>query len=601
MIRPKKIFWQFFPLNCLIFIAAIIAIFWYGSISIEKFYLGEARKGLEARCNLIKDRVVELVAQQRFDELRKQVVQGGRQSDTRITVIKNDGTVIADSNEDPAKMDNYHTRPEVAKAFTGQVGSSLRYSKTLNDTLLYVAVPIYFSGKKSGAADIVLRSSFSVASLYEAIDEAKGQVAVGSFIIVILAAVATLLISRNISRPLEEIGAYAERFSKGDFSRKLKHHFDSKNASYEVVTLAATLDQMAEMLDEKIEAIVTHRNQLEAVFSSMVEAVIAIDLEERIISINDAAAKLFDVNKKDAQGKIVQQIVRNLDLQEQISQILKTRESIESEIVLFDDEGEKYLQTNVVTLYDGNSESVGVLVVLNDVTRLRQLETVRRDFVANVSHELRTPITSIRGYVETLLDGAVENREDAEKFLQIVLRQSSRLNAIIDDLLALSRIEQESSSGDIALEEATLCSVLDAVKQTCQLQAEEKQVNVELDCSETVMMAMNPILLEQAVTNLVVNAIRYSNEGGKVLIKVSDAPDNMVNISVLDNGIGISPEHLPRLFERFYRSDKARSRAQGGTGLGLAIVKHIAQAHKGTVSVNSEPGKGTVFTMTLPK
>lgn len=599
--RPKKIFWQLFLVNILILATALISISWYGSVSIEEFYLGEARKGLEARCNLIKHQVAALVAEQRLDELRTVVVRGGRESDTRITVIAADGIVLADSNEDPAKMNNHRGRPEIAKAFEGKVGSSLRYSKTLNDTLLYVAIPLYLGERKSGSADIVLRDSFSVASLYDAIDDAKSRVAVGSLIIVLLAVGATLFISRNISRPLEDIRAHAEQFSKGDFSKRLKNHFDSKNASLEVVSLATTLDRMAEMLDEKIDAIVTHRNQLETVFSSMVEAVIAIDSEERIISINDAAAKLFGVDKRDAQGKIVQQIVRNLELQQQISQIRKTRESVETEIVLYDEDGERFLQTNVVTLYDGNGESVGVLVVLNDVTRLRQLETVRRDFVANVSHELRTPITSIRGYVETLLDGAIENRQDAEQFLQIVLRQSTRLNAIIDDLLSLSRIEEESNSGDMVVEEAPLCAVLDAVKQTCQLQADKKQVSIELDCSETAMMTMNPTLLEQAVVNLVVNAIRYSEDGGKVLIRASAAPDNMIDISVLDNGIGIASEHLPRLFERFYRSDKARSRAQGGTGLGLAIVKHIAQAHKGSVNVESTLGKGTSFTLTLPR
>lgn len=599
--KPKKIIWQIFPANLLILVIALVSVTWYGATSIEEFFLDEAQKGLEARCNLIKKDIADLVREQNFSELRELAITDGREAGMRITVVDSHGVVLADSSEDPLKMNNHSGRPEIAKAFQGQTGSSLRLSKTLNDTLLYVAIPIYLHERKEGSADVVLRCSFSVASLYANISQSKQRVAVGSSVIVAFAVLVTLLISRNISRPLEEIRSCAERFSKGDFSKRMKQSLHSRNASLEVVSLASTMDRMAELLDEKIGAIVTHRNQLETVFSSMVEAVIAIDTEERVISINDAAAKLFKVDKKESRGKIVQQIVRNLELQQRISHILTSRESVETEIVLNDGGEERFLQTNVVTLYDGNGESVGVLVVLNDVTRLRKLETVRRDFVANVSHELRTPITSIKGYVETLLDGALDNREDAERFLQIVLRQSTRLNAIIDDLLALSRIEQESSNGNIQLERISLCGVLDVALQTCQMKAHQENVKIELNCPKDICLMMNPTLLEQAVVNLVVNAIKYSESGGVVTV-AAQLWDNgeKVRISVLDRGCGVGREHLPRLFERFYRSDKSRSRSHGGTGLGLAIVKHIVQAHEGTIDVKSEKGVGSEFTMILP-
>jgi two-component system phosphate regulon sensor histidine kinase PhoR len=359
---------------------------------------------------------------------------------------------------------------------------------------------------------------------------------------------------------------------------------------------------MAELLDEKFKAIETHRNQLDTVFSSMVESVIAVDLEERVISINAAAARLLGVDRKDAQGKFVQAVVRNVELQRQIGKVLETRESVKDEVVLQDQEGEKLLQTSIVNLFDGKARSVGVLVVMNDVTKLRRLETIRRDFVANVSHELRTPITSIRGYVETLLDGALDSREDSVKFLQIIQRQSDRLNEIIDDLLALSRIEQESHEGKIALQDGALYPVLAAAVQTCQVQADKTEVDISLDCPENLLVSMNDTLLEQAVVNLLVNAIKYSHGGGTVALQagVAGEPDaGKVVISVKDNGCGIAREHLPRLFERFYRSDRARSRAVGGTGLGLAIVKHIIQAHGGRIEVQSQEGVGSEFRITL--
>ncbi len=369
-----------------------------------------------------------------------------------------------------------------------------------------------------------------------------------------------------------------------------------------MATLAAAMDRMAELLDEKIEAIVTQRNQLETVFSSMVEAVIAIDTEERVISINAAAAELFGVERKAAPGKIVQQIVRNVQLQQHISRTLAARESVVDEIVLQDENGDRFLQTNVVILGNGAGENVGVLVVMNDVTKIRRLENVRRDFVANVSHELRTPITSIRGYVETLLDGALDIREDAVRFLEIVLHQSERLSTIIDDLLALSKIEEEAKRGAIPLTTGPLRPVLEAAVQTCRLQADQAGIALVIDCPEEIMAEMNATLLEQAVLNLLVNAITYSRQGGEVKVEAAvgkAAQVGKVRIVVRDNGIGIAKEHLPRLFERFYRSDKARSRAHGGSGLGLAIVKHIAEAHDGEVEAKSMEGKGSEFTLII--
>ncbi|WP_419175539.1 ATP-binding protein [Desulfosediminicola sp.] len=605
--KPQKLVWQIFPATLIAVIATIAAVTWYSSIVFQEFHLAEAEKDLEARASLIKSRVHDYLTTGELNELRDFSKIAGRESRTRITIIDLQGRVLADSDSDPEYMDNHHERPEIATAYSGILGRSLRLSNTLGQSMLYIAVPLFSDNRPasyvSTPAEViaVIRMSVPVTSLFETLKSLIFKVVFGCILISIGGAVVSLFISRNISRPLEEMTKTAEKFACGDFTQRMSPRLN-RASSQEVAALALSMDKMAEMLDEKIKAIVTHRNQLETVFSSMVESVIAIDRDERVISINKAAADLLGISRVAAHGKIVQEVIRHTQLQEQIHQIISTKESMEDEIVLRDGSEEKFLQTSVVTLNDGRGDSVGVLIVMNDVTRLRKLEHIRRDFVANVSHELRTPITSIRGYVETLLDGALDDREDSVRFLEVVLRQSQRLNAIIDDLLSLSRIEQESSDGEVHMEESPLCCVVESAVQTCQVNAQQRGVQVDLQCVEGILANMNGTLIEQAVVNLLVNAIKYSKTGDTItvrskLLKMGDS--SKVCISVKDTGCGISPEHLPRLFERFYRSDKARSRDLGGTGLGLAIVKHIIQAHGGSVEVKSELGKGSEFILTL--
>lgn len=598
----KKLIWQIFPANLVTLLVAIVALTWYASTSLHAFFLESTEADLNARAGLIRNRVATLLADNQ--ELRAYCVRIGREAATRITVIAPNGVVLADSNERPEVMENHLNRPEIAAAFAGKQGQSLRFSKTLNESMLYLAIPVRHAGQGGDASSeiaAVLRMAVPVTAIDHTLYGLQVHIAIGSIVVVLIAAAVTLLISRNISRPLEEMKRNAEAFAKGDFSQKMLAG-QRQSASLEVTALASSMDRMAELLDEKIKAIETHRNQLDTVFSSMVESVVAIDLEERIISINNAAARLLGIDRKGAQGKFVQAVIRNIDLQKKIGRVLETGDAVEDEIALQDRDGEKLLQVRIVSLRDGKAKGVGALVVMHDVTKLRRLETIRRDFVANVSHELRTPITSIRGYVETLLDGALDNRDDAVKFLQIVLRQSDRLNAIIDDLLALSRIEQESKEGEILLQEGPLSMVLDAAAQTCQIEADKEGISLVVECPEDILVTMNDTLLEQAVVNLLVNAIKYSRKDDVVTISTGiDERDDesQVTISVKDSGCGIAAEHLPRLFERFYRSDKARSRAVGGTGLGLAIVKHIVQAHGGRIEVRSQEGVGSEFLITL--
>jgi two-component system phosphate regulon sensor histidine kinase PhoR len=606
--KQRTLFWQIFPVTLVIILGTIASVAWFTSRSIDDFYIEELRRDLENRAYLIKSRVGELLTSGDLAGLRSFVVDSGRAADTRITVIAADGTVLADTKENPAVMDNHRQRPEIDTAFSGVSGFSLRFSNTLGQRMLYGAIGLEERLESPAAigsgnrVNTVLRVAVPVLAIDSALSDINRELVIGSGGALLIAFIVTFFVARNISRPLEEMTCSAESYANGDFSQRMLIN-RKKTASREVAMLAAAMDRMAGQLDEKINTIINQRNQLETVFSSMVEAVIAIDREERIISINDAAARMFDVQQQRSQGRLVQEVIRNVDLHDQLVRILKTGDAFEDEIVLTERGDSVYLHTNVVTLYGSDGRTVGALMVLNDVTRLRKLERLRSDFVANVSHELKTPITSIRGYVETLLDGALDDREHAQRFLEIVLRQSKQLGTIIDDLLTLSRIEKDTKEAGVSFVVEELSPVLQRALETCRHQAAKKQVALELVCPAQVVVRMNRTLLEQAVVNLLANGITYSDPGGSVQIRVAEAdgpPRRLVKISVVDQGIGIAKEHLPRLFERFYRSDRARNRKDGGTGLGLAIVKHIVQAHGGSVEVDSAVGAGSTFTISLP-
>jgi len=331
----------------------------------------------------------------------------------------------------------------------------------------------------------------------------------------------------------------------------------------------------------------------------MVEGVLAIDAQQRVITLNKAAAALVGNTLANPLGRTLHEVVRNPDLRRFADRVLASSQSIEDDVVLHGDP-DRVLQIRGTSLRDQHHrDGFGAVIVMSDVTHFRRLETIRRDFVANVSHELKTPITSIKGFVETLLDGALANPEDTERFLKIVATQADRLNAIIEDLLALSKIEQSERAADLVVEEVAVRDLLQAVLHDCQPKASQREITVRIECDDGLSARLNAPLIEQAVTNLLDNALKYSEPGSEVLITAAEN-ETEITIAVSDHGCGIDDEHLPRLFERFYRVDKARSRKLGGTGLGLAIVKHIIQAHQGRITVNSTPGVGSVFRIHLP-
>ncbi|MDE0208062.1 MAG: ATP-binding protein [Candidatus Tectomicrobia bacterium] len=419
-----------------------------------------------------------------------------------------------------------------------------------------------------------------------------GSLIVGS-LLAMLAAVFGMISSLRVSRSLRAIRASAEHFAEGDFSHRLRIPNTAETGN-----LAVTLNNMAAQLEEQIRVVTQQRNEQEAILSSMQEGVLALDPQAHVIALNPAAEALLTVPASQARGRTVQEVIRNVGLQRLLTDALSKAEPTTGEIVLRGEE-ERFVQVTATALRDAAARDLGMLVVLNDITQLRWLENIRRDFVANVSHELKTPITSIKGFVETLRDGALADPPQAERFLEIVARHADRLNAIIEDLLSLSRLEQANQAAEIPRPVVQLSPILEAAVLDCSAKAAARQITILPSCAAGLFVEAKAPLLEQAIVNLLDNAISYSNPAGTVWLTARRG-DVEVCIDVRDEGIGIAPEHVSRIFERFYRTDRARDRASGGTGLGLAIVKHIVQIHDGYVDVNSDVGQGSTFSLRLP-
>ncbi len=599
--QPRKLIYHIFPANILVTIGALLAIIWYGSSTLQQFYMDETRSTLLARAYSLENQVQQFLRENNISALRELLQNIGKKTSTRITLINPEGVVISDSLKDPASMDNHKNRPEFLQAFQQGSGSSTRFSQTLGEQMLYVAITLSKEQEQEkGELDGLLRVSVSVAKLKNTLAKVKRDVAVGMMVVVLVAVLVTIFVSRRISGPLEEMTRGAERFAVGEFA---PHLIPPNHVATEIETLSHALNSMADQLQERIATILQQKNELQTLLDSMLAAVLSVDSQGMIISLNSAAADLLHLDSSTGVGKPIQELIRNIDLLQLMEQAKNSGRSVEDEIEVITNDSSAFLLTNCVHLYDENNNSFGLLLVLHDVTRLRLLEKMRKDFVANVSHELKTPITSIKGYVETVIDDGLVDKENSIRFLEIVLKKANHLNVIIDDLLLLSRIEQQADAQQIELQPDQLKPVLAEAVHSCRPMAKEKGIRLQLECPNDLTIHMHAVLLEQAVVNLIVNAVRYSHQESEIFIQAwrqENGETNQVVIKVQDFGVGIGAEHLPRLFERFYRSDKARSRKLGGTGLGLAIVKHIAQAHHGDVEVQSEAGKGTIVSINLP-
>ncbi|MBU2621025.1 MAG: HAMP domain-containing protein [Proteobacteria bacterium] len=589
MRKSYPLFLKLFLPFLLIVLIPLLAFSRYAGFSMRQFYLEQTAINLESRANLLKEQVIHYLLAGDEKNIELLCKRAGKSSNTRITIIHPSGKVLGDTERDPAEMVNHSDRPEFVKAMTGETGVFTRYSDTLLEPMMYLAILLTEDGKPLG----VLRTSVSISAIDKQLEIIQKRTTFGVMIIALLAVFASILFARYISRPLEKIREGAGRFAKGDLSYRLPV-FDSA----ETETLARTMNDMAANLDERMQTIIRQRNEIEAVLSSMTEGVIAVNPDENIISVNQTAARMFHKEPSELLNRSIQETIRNPDFQRFV-RISLLDENPHKEDIFFHIKGDILLNTRSAPLKNTGGDRIGILIILNDVTRLRHLENMRRDFAANVSHEIKTPLTAIKGFTETLRAGALNNTEEAARFVEIIENHTNRLIAIIEDLMKLSVIEQNSGAKNIPLTECRILPILSSAVLICRPKADEKEIRILCSCDRDLTARVNAALMEQAFVNLLDNAIKYSETEGSIEIEATKNASE-VSIAFKDHGIGIGREHLSRLFERFYRVDASRSRKMGGTGLGLAIVKHIVIANAGKVTVESSPGKGSRFVIHIP-
>jgi len=505
-----------------------------------------------------------------------------------VTVIAGDGTVLAESDRESVReIENHAGRPEVRRALDGQVGSDVRRSATVGRDLLYVAVPLEHPGRPRA----VLRLALPTHDVDASRALVRRTLAGGAVLAIGVALVIGLFVSRRVTRPLRGMEDAARRMAEGDLAQAVP-----VAGTDEIAALGIALNRTAVALREKIERLGDEQAKVRTILDGMTEGVVALDDRGRLLLLNPAARAMFAVANEIAEGRPFLEVIRQKELLDLVSEVRASGAPARHELELGP-------PVNRVVAARGapvglGPETPGVLLVLHDVTELRRLERVRSEFVANVSHELRTPLTCIKGYLETLLDGALDDRDHARRFLEVAGTHAERLDRLIDDLLELSNIE----SGRVTMVpmRLDLGEVVAGVAAMFERQTTQSRQTLERVVPPGVAVHADRDRLVQILVNLVDNAVKFTPEGGRIRVEAETGPDGRVEIRVRDTGVGIPSTELPRITERFYRVDKTRSREVGGTGLGLAIVKHLVQAHGGELHIESALGHGTTVSFTLP-
>jgi two-component system phosphate regulon sensor histidine kinase PhoR len=586
--KHRRLFLKLFPatLATLLLSLGLLTFLAGRAIRLQSYDLQQ--QDLLERARLLAPQVAQLLRENRPGKLQGYIRQVGPRSHTRITVMLPDGSVIAESDTDPARMQNHLSRPEMEHALSSGVGSAIRTSPTLGIEMVYSAL-LLRDGDRPVA---VIRTSVPLLDLLDQMSDVYRPLLATSLVLALVAVLLVLRSTRRISRPLESMRRAAELYAGGRLSFRVE-----PSPISEFNSLALAMNHMAGSLEEKIASLARERNIRDALLDSMNEGVIGFGRDQDILFVNRAAVRLLGLPGDRITGRPLAECLPPA-LHPVLLPALERRGAQELDLAGTGDD-RRTLALGVTVLHDLSDREIGSLAVFAEITRMKRLEKVREDFVANVSHELRTPITSIRGFVENLNEGALEDPALARRFLGIIERQVVRLSAIIDDLLALSRIERDEKEQALDLQPVNLRLLAEEVLELCSVQAAQHGIRLELDCPAEASWLLDEAMLQRALINLVENAIKYSPGEGTVSLRIRMAPGEL-RIQVQDQGQGIPAEHLPRLFERFYVVDRARSRHLGGTGLGLSIVKHIARAHGGRVSVESSPGGGSRFTLHLP-
>ena len=598
-IRWKVAFGTLVAVACGLLIAGVMTV-----QSLEQQYLTQFGDALEAKTKLVEYGFQPLFHSSSptptSSSLQEMARDLGNRASARVTLIAADGTVFADSavrDADLSAVENHKSRPEIQQALSTGHGRDIRSSHTTGERTMYRAILMQPS---QVASPLVVRVGLPMFVLDREIAELQQRLFLALGVAFLVALTLSIWLAHSITKPLSDIASAARQFSSGNQTFHVR-----TTAQDEVGLLASTLNHMADQLHAKIDELSEDRAQLLAVLTSMVEGVMVLDCRDHVLQINPALERMFGISRVEARGRPCAELFRHQQLNDLVTAILRSRTHHQDEIVL--PLSGRCLQIEASPAGGERENEASVVLVLHDMTELRRLEKIRKDFVANVSHELRTPLTSIKGYVEALLDGAKDDPAASVKFLEIILKQSDRLNLIIEDLLELSKIE----SGGVSLKEEPLelRSIIDRTLSTITPIADKNRHRL----ITVVDPSLPPVAgdegrLVQVLTNLLDNAIKYTPAGGTITVSGklassvgnAEPPARAIEISVADTGIGIPEEDRPRVFERFYRVDKARSRELGGTGLGLAIVKHIVEGHGGQVWVEANYPQGSRFVVRLP-
>lgn len=596
----RVLFRRILVIYLIVVVFLVIPIELYLAVTIKNNYILELKDSLIIQARLIADQIPPSFSNSLDDFCKKYKQKTG----ARVTIIDSSGRVLGDSDEPSEKMENHMNRPEIKDAAINDIGSSIRFSKTLQKNLFYLSIAVNQDGSKR-----FIRLSMPLQSIETAVNKIRIRIILASLLALSMILFIGFLLTRKITKSIEEITEFSKDVASGDFSKRL---FPKEKD--ELGELTKNISDMAQVIEKRLKQSEAEKHEVEAILKTMSDGLMLTDTKGRILLSNPAVRKFFGI-ESDIEGRTLMETLRMTELMEVIDKVVETGKTIFREIEVTYPK-ELHLMTTAAP-FSIKGEMSGVVLAFHDITRLKQLEDVRKDFVANVSHEIKTPITAIKGFAETLLEGAIDDRENAPKFLGAIKNHSERLNSLVSDLLTLSRIEL----GDIKIEKqaVNLDDVVDTVFATLRDKARGKGLYLKKEIPPDLLeIKADRDRLIQILLNLVDNGIKFTEDGG-VTVRVRSAEFGMRNkevskeipqseiaiphsieITVEDTGIGIPKKHLARLGERFYRVDRARSRELGGTGLGLAIVKHLVKAHGWEMEIESTQGQGTKVRLFCP-
>jgi two-component system, OmpR family, phosphate regulon sensor histidine kinase PhoR len=586
-----NLFWKLALTFLALLLGVLIAVDFFAEHALRDEYARTALAQLESIARLAKARPPQLSsvppASREDRAALNQWVNQMAASEVRITVIAADGQVLADSQSDPRTMENHGDRPEVRDALDKGEGQSARSSVTVGRELLYYAVKY---NPASSGTPVVLRFAVPLANVGETLGAFRRKLWFASVIILLLAGTASLLVSLGFSERIERLEEFSRRVAEGDF-RPLPG--DGSGDALE--KLGASLNRTAARLDRTIRTLTEERNLSSAILGSMVEGVAVVNGAERLLFANQSFADILDMDIPPKSGSALVEVVRQTEMIEAVRKVLTGEPRVESEIVT-GTLRQHFFAATVASVRAG--ETSGAVVVLHDITELRKLERVRRDFVANVSHEFRTPLTAIQGFAETLLAGAMDDPQNRERFLGIIVEHSRRLARLTEDLLKLSKMDADRL--ELEIRRVSVSQLVESCIETARHRATEKEIAISVQPFNGVPdIAGDRRRLAEVLQNLLDNALQYTLSRGEIVVS-AEPRDGDVVFTVADTGIGIPRADQSRIFERFYRVDAARSRELGGTGLGLSIAKHIVEVHGGRIWVDSEVGRGSKFHFSVP-